>query len=63
MFSKIRYQEDPALDSIKNNVRGAEMEIICKDGTRASIRVPLPVGEPENPARRNATGKVHGSVP
>ena len=50
MFSKIRYQEDPALDSIKNNVRGAEMEIICKDGTRASIRVPLPVGEPENPA-------------
>ena len=26
------------------------MEIICKDGTRASIRVPLPVGEPENPA-------------
>lgn len=50
MFSKIRYREDPALDSIKDNIRGAEMEIACKDGTKAFIRVPLPVGEPENPA-------------
>jgi 2-methylcitrate dehydratase PrpD len=49
LFGKIRFVEDPSFDSAENNIRGAAMEIVT-DAGRVSVSVPLPVGEPENPA-------------
>ncbi|MBQ2477449.1 MAG: MmgE/PrpD family protein, partial [Desulfovibrio sp.] len=51
-FRKIQFVEDPAYDSAVNNVRGAAMDIVTTRGT-FSVRVPLPVGEPENPAPKD----------
>ena len=49
VFRKIRFVEDESYDSAADNVRGAAMDIVTDAGT-FSVRVPLPVGEPENPA-------------
>ncbi|MDR1776990.1 MAG: MmgE/PrpD family protein [Desulfovibrio sp.] len=49
LFTKIRFVEDPAYDSAENNIRGAAMDIVTAND-KVSVRVPLPVGEPENPA-------------
>lgn len=49
LFGKIRFVEDAAYDCVANNIRGASMSITTGAGT-ASIDIPLPVGEPENPA-------------
>jgi 2-methylcitrate dehydratase PrpD len=51
VFKKIRFVEDPSYDSAANNIRGAAMEIVTGTST-VNTRVPLPVGEPENPASK-----------
>ncbi len=59
VFRKIQFVEDPAYDSAVNNVRGAAMDIVTTRGT-FSVRVPLPVGEPENPApKERYAAKFH----
>ena len=50
LFGKITYAEDASMDNAANNVRGARMRVTATDGRSEEIYVPLPVGEPENPA-------------
>ena len=50
IFSKISYVEDASWDCPERNVRGAAMDIVLKGGRTLRTEIPLPVGEPENPA-------------
>ena len=50
LFGKVQFISDPALESKKDNIRGAEVEVILTDNTAFRNKVLLPKGEPENPA-------------
>ena len=50
LFDKVQIISDPSFESKKNNVRGAEVEIIAAGGQSFRNKVLLPRGEPENPA-------------
>jgi 2-methylcitrate dehydratase PrpD len=50
LFKKIQFASDPSFESKKDNIRGAEVEIILADNKSFRNKVLLPKGEPENPA-------------
>lgn len=50
LFEKVQFISDPSLESKKDNIRGAEVEINLTDTTSFKNKVHLPKGEPENPA-------------
>jgi 2-methylcitrate dehydratase PrpD len=50
LFEKVQFISDPSYESKKDNIRGAEVEIILTDDTSLRKKVLLPKGEPENPA-------------
>jgi len=50
LFEKVQFISDPALESKKDNIRGAEVEVILTGNTSFKSKVQLPKGEPENPA-------------
>lgn len=50
LFHRISFVEDAAWDCPDRNIRGAAMDIVLASGRTLHKEVPLPVGEPENPA-------------
>jgi 2-methylcitrate dehydratase PrpD len=50
LFEKVEFISDSDFDSRKDNIRGAEVEVILTDNNSFKNKVPLPKGEPENPA-------------
>ena len=50
LFKKIQFISDPSFESKKDNIRGAEVEIILVDNRSLRNKVLLPKGEPENSA-------------
>jgi len=54
LFSKTRCVSDPAYENAATNTRGAEIAVTMQDGSVCSARVPLALGEPENPITREA---------
>ena len=50
LFDKIQFISNPAFESKKDNIRGAEVEIMLSGAKSFNTRVLLPKGEPENPA-------------
>jgi 2-methylcitrate dehydratase PrpD len=50
LFKKVKIVSDPSFESKKDNVRGAEVEIVAAGGISFKNKVLLPRGEPENPA-------------
>jgi 2-methylcitrate dehydratase PrpD len=50
LFEKVQFVSDPSFESKKDNIRGAEVEIILNDNICFKNKVHLPKGEPENPA-------------
>jgi 2-methylcitrate dehydratase PrpD len=50
LFKKIQFTNDPAFESKKNDIRGAEVEIILADNKSFRNKVFLPKDEPENSA-------------
>jgi 2-methylcitrate dehydratase PrpD len=50
LFEKVQFISDPSFESKKDNVRGAEVEIIETGHRSFRNKVLLPRGEPENPA-------------
>jgi 2-methylcitrate dehydratase PrpD len=50
LFKKVHFISDSSLESKKDNIRGAEVEILFTDNESFKEKVLLPKGEPENPA-------------
>jgi len=50
LFEKVQFVSDPSFESRKDNIRGAEVEIILSENRSFRNKVLLPKGEPENPA-------------
>lgn len=49
LVSKIEIISDPLLESRADNIRGARVELVMKNGTTRQVEVKLPRGEPEVP--------------
>ncbi len=62
IFKKVRFVENAAYDDPERNVRGAAMEITLLSGQKVNVDVPLPVGEPENPASSSRYGEKFASL-
>jgi 2-methylcitrate dehydratase PrpD len=50
LFERVQFISDPSFESKKDNIRGAEVEIIFVDNRSLRNKVLLPKGEPENSA-------------
>ena len=50
LFEKVQFVSDPSFESKKDNIPGAEVEILLTNRTSFKNKVLLPKGEPENPA-------------
>jgi len=50
LFDKVKLLSDPSFESKKDNIRGAEVEILLIDNRSIKKKFLLPKGEPENPA-------------
>ncbi len=50
LFEKVQFISDPSFESKKDNIRGAEVEILLAGNKSFRKKILLPKGEPENPA-------------
>jgi 2-methylcitrate dehydratase PrpD len=53
LIGKMQILNEPALQDREAGIRGARIDIVCKDGTVRSETVPLPKGDPEVPLQGN----------